>query len=123
MGLNSLTLQRVVVLEGRSGPQVSFWDPFGNHVLKPACVPGRPRAVCCRCTKMVTSLKDALSLVGEPEGRKELRQNVNSVCSVSQSFKHMSPVEKHINLENSFKVCVSKAIEWVFFFWFPNMKL
>lgn len=57
------------------------------------------------------SLEGALNPAGELEACRELRQNVNSVLQCVSAFQHMSPVEKHINLENSSKVCVSKAIE------------
>lgn len=78
--------QHVAVPEGRGGPPVRFWDP--------ACALSRRRAVCCHCTETAPSLNAARSLAGEPEGRKELRQNVSSAVQ-SLSFKHMSPVEKH----------------------------
>lgn len=81
------------VLQGRGGQPVSFWDQFNHRSL--TCAPSSSCAVCCHRTKMVPSLKDALSLVGEPEVRTDLRQNVNSVVQCAQSFQHMSPVEKH----------------------------
>lgn len=94
MGLNSLMLQHIL-RSGRQRWPVSFWDPFKIHSLDLSCTSGSPRAVCCHCTKMVPSVKDALSLEGEPEVHKDLRQNVNSVVQCAQSFQHMSPVEKH----------------------------
>lgn len=83
------------VPQGNNGQPVSFWDPFSNHSLAISCMPSSICAVDCCHTKMVPSLKDVLSLVGEPEVRMDLRQNVNSVVQCAQSFQHMSPVEKH----------------------------
>lgn len=77
MDLSSLTLQYVGgVLEG----------PLDNHLVSLFCAPSRPWFICCLCTKIAASLKDVLSLAGEPEVCKDLRQNVNSVAQCVSVF-------------------------------------
>lgn len=74
------------VLEDRDGQSVSFWDPFNNLLLSSSNVLSRPCAVGCHCIKIVLSVKDAQSLVGEPEVRKALRQDVNSAVQCVSAF-------------------------------------
>lgn len=85
MDLSSLTLQYVGGSGGQGWP-TSFWGPLDNHLVRLFCAPSRPWFICCLCTKIAASLKDVLSLAGEAEVCKDLRQNVNSVAQCVSVF-------------------------------------
>lgn len=74
------------VLEDRDGQPISFWDSFNNLLLSSSNVLSRPCAVGCHCIRIVPSLKDAQSLVGEWEVRKAPRQDVNSAVQCVSVF-------------------------------------
>lgn len=69
----------------------------------------RPCAVRCHCAKMVSSLKDARGT----QGTEAECEQCSAVCLCLLSI---CLLWSNINLENSFKVCVSKARVFFFFF-------
>lgn len=97
-------------------------EPIRSFLTKPfLCA---QQALCCllACTGMVPSLEDAQSDggAGGMQGTEAECEQCSAVC-----FRLLSIclLWRNMNLENSFKVCVSKAIEWVILFYFFGFQI
>lgn len=90
-------------------------EPIRSSLTKRFLCAQQPLCCLLACTETVPSLEDAQSDggAGGSQGTEAECEQCSAVClrllSICLLWRNMS-------LENSFKVCVSKAIEWVIFF-------